>query len=229
MDEKTFLQMVCTKQNGLVVEMFSSEMMNSAFWQGLWSGVFELITLSIVAFFVNIIYQKKQDLARAKRDLIDEIDDFSNSFYHPRKTYQSLIEEPAKFSNLLDEKEFKFQQYTAIQKLLYEITESIGRFRAIQVKIVPLFGYDIELFAYYLAIWKYLKQIRKKMENQESLQAKSPEQKDLFYKMIDEFRYRILTKSLTKHAPPMIYPPADILAEMQRQSEIIYQQYFKDE
>ena len=72
--------MVCTKQNGLVVEMFSSEMMNSAFWQGLWSGVFELITLSIVAFFVNIIYQKKQDLARAKRDLIDEIDDFSNSF-----------------------------------------------------------------------------------------------------------------------------------------------------
>jgi hypothetical protein len=205
-----------------------TESIIEAFWQGLFGGIFELLVLSAVAFFVNIIYQRKQDLARAKRDLIDEIDDFSNSFYAPRKSYQSLIDDPALFGELLDEQNKKIYLHQAMYDQLNEITQAIGRFRAIQVKIVPLFGYDIEIFAYYLAIWKYLKLIRSKMERRQSLQPENPNQKDLFYKMIDEFRYRIQVTRLIKQAPPMIYPPQQILDEMYQKSEKIYAKYFEN-
>ena len=44
-----------------------------------------------------------------------------------------------------------------------------GQFRVVQVKLIPLYGHDPEIFAYYLAIWRYLKEIRDRMGRSETL------------------------------------------------------------
>ena len=66
--------------------------MSDAFWSGLWSGLFELIAIGLVAGWVNFIYQKIRSRQELRRDLIEEIDQFSSSLYKPRKLYQLSLE-----------------------------------------------------------------------------------------------------------------------------------------
>ena len=67
--------------------------MSEAFWNGLWGGVFELIALGLVAGWVNLVYQRIRSRQDLRRDLIDEIDQFSTALYRPRKLYQFLLEQ----------------------------------------------------------------------------------------------------------------------------------------
>ncbi|MEE2644167.1 MAG: hypothetical protein VYD19_04485 [Myxococcota bacterium] len=63
-------------------------MLGDAFWQGLWSGVFELIALGLVAGAVNLVYQRQRERSAARRQLGQEIDQFLTQLYAPRKLYQ---------------------------------------------------------------------------------------------------------------------------------------------
>jgi hypothetical protein len=207
-----------------------SPMIQSAFWEGLWSGVFELLAIGCVAFWVNIVYQRIRARQSLRRDLIEEIDAFSYDLYKPRKLYQALLDQPTLLAEIEDPKERSVQRSLLTHQCLVELTECVGRFRAIQVKLVPLFGFNVELFGYYLAIWRYLREIRKRMERRESLyfHHESPTSSDAFYRLIDQFRYRVQVIPSIKQKPQLLSTPDDIQAEMNAKGERVYQTYFGD-
>lgn len=204
--------------------------MRDAFWQGLWGGVFELVALGGVAAWVNLIYQGIQSRQQRRRDLIDEIDAFSHNLYKPRKLYQSTLERPLaeSIAGALTEAERATLRAQRLQDCLSELTEAAGRFRALQVKLVPLFGFDVELFGYYLAIWRYLREIRKRMERGESLyfHHEGAESADAFYRLVDAFRYRVQIAPSTSERPSLLTPPAELLARMEARGEELYAAYF---
>ena len=71
--------------------MWTEVWMKEAFWQGVWGGVFDLIAIGLVASWVNMIYQRIRSRQNARKELIDELDTFSNELYKPRKVYQALL------------------------------------------------------------------------------------------------------------------------------------------
>lgn len=201
--------------------------MRDAFWQGLWGGLFELLALGMVALWVNLIYQRIQSRQRRRADLIEEIDAFSHALYKPRKLYQAALDRPELF-DFAPEGDRESLKAQRMQACLADLTEAAGRFRALQVKLVPLFGFDVQLFGFYLAIWRYLRQLRKRMERGESLyfHHESASSADAFYRLIDAFRYRVqLTKSARDKAQ-LITPPPHLLSEMEQEAEALYERYF---
>jgi hypothetical protein len=86
----------------------------------------------------------------------------------------------------------------------------------------------MDLLAHYLAIWRYLKEMRRRMERGETLyfSGEQPGSKDAFYTLFDAFRYRVSVARFVYRAPAAAQPPPDVLAEMHRQGDTVFAQYF---
>ena len=132
---------------------FQSNGFEEGFWSGAWTGAFQLVTLAVVALFVNVLYQRYRQLATARQELINEIDQFTIRLYKPRKAYQRIIEGTGDLlTRIPDLERREAWRIRQVEKLFEEYLQAVGRFRALQVKIMPLFGNHLELFAHYLAI-----------------------------------------------------------------------------
>lgn len=201
----------------------------SEFLQGLWQGVFQLIALSIVAGWVHFVYQRYRRRSEARQELIDEIDSFTVKLYKPRKIYQTVINDRhcKIFAGLANETQRETERLRMIRDSLDDVIEAIGRFRSVQVKIVPLYGYNIDIFGYYLAIWRYLKEIRQRMERLETLyfHHETGESVDAFYRLIDVFRYRIMVEKFARKPPSFMRPPIEILQQLRARGDEVYQQF----
>ncbi|HKI34696.1 MAG TPA: hypothetical protein VKA46_22760 [Gemmataceae bacterium] len=195
----------------------------------LWAGVFQLAALAVVGLWVNFVYQRYRALAAARQELIDEIDRFAISLYKPRKLYLAMLaESPALLSAIPDAVQRQGHRAALMEQCLAELIDAIGRLRSLQVKMVPLYGYHVELFGHYLATWRYLKEVRHLMEHGQSLyfHPEDAEGADAFYKLIDTFRYRIMMQKLKRHPPQPIQPPDDLLRQMRQSADVIYDQHF---
>ena len=196
--------------------------MSEAFYNGLWGGVFELIALGLVAGWVNLVYQRIRSRQDLRRDLIDEIDQFSTALYKPRKMYQFLIEHNNEGQG---NNTWQVERWTCLR----EFTDAAGRFRAIQVKLVPLFGFDIEVFAHYLAVWQAVREVRKRMEKGEDLYAEheSNSSSDALYRLLDQFRYRAQTTPSIKQKPGLLAPSAGVEEAIKQRALEIHQKYLR--
>ena len=195
--------------------------MSEAFWNGLWGGIFELLALGLVAGWVNLVYQRIRSRQDLRRDLIDEIDQFSTALYKPRKIYQFLLEQK-------DSAQTDLMQAERLQ-CLREFTDAAGRFRAIQVKLVPLFGFDIEVFAHYLAVWNAIREVRKRMEKGDDLYAEheTGSSSDALYRLLDQFRYRAQVTPSIKNKPSLLAPPTGVEEAIKSRAVEIYQKYLR--
>jgi hypothetical protein len=198
---------------------------------GLWQGVFQLVALGIVAAFGTFIFQRLSAKYTLRDELIEAINDFSISLYKPRKVYQSIIDKTCDPLGVLpDPGQREARRLEMIYRSLEEIVLATGQFRALQVKIVALYGHDLEIFSYYMAIWRYLKEIRHRMGNSESLyfQTEGPESSDAFYVLIDAFRYRVMMQSFARTSPGLERPEKSVIDEMRRRGDLVYAKYFSD-
>src|SRR5262249_22301717 len=109
-----------------------------------------------------------------------------------------------------------------------ELTAATGQFRALQVKMIPLYGHDLEIFGYYMAIWRYLKEVRQRMGKSETLyfHAENPDSPDAFYLLLDAFRYRIQLQPIAWRAPGLAKPAPEVLAAMRQRGDEVYTEYF---
>jgi hypothetical protein len=203
----------------------------AAFVQGFWQGVFQVVALAIVAAFGTLIYQRRQARFALRDKLIDSINQFAISLYKPRKLYQAIIDQTCDpLAQLTDASHRAARRLETIYQALEEVVAATGQFRVLQVKLIPLFGHDPELFAYYMAIWRYLKEIRDRMGRSETLyfHAEQPDSPDAFYLLIDAFRYRIVLRPLIGRPPGLAKPPQEVLAEMRRRGDEVYAEYFPE-
>jgi len=201
----------------------------SAIESAFWHGAFELLVLGIVAVAGNIVYQRYRELAVARQALVDGIDEFTVRLYKPRKMYQTTIDRSHDlFANIDDATQRETHRAETVARALEEVIDAVGRFRALQVKLVPLFGFHVELFAFYLAIWRYLKEVRYRMERGESLyfHHEEAESVDAFYRLIDTFRYRLRVTRIAHHPPALTRPPYELLNEMRQRGDALYEEYF---
>ena len=97
-----------------------------------------------------------------------------------------------------------------------------------QVKLIPLYGHDREVFGHYMAIWRYLKEVRDRMGRGETLyfHAENPDSADAFYLLIDAFRYRIMVRPFIPSPPGLAKPSPEVLADLRRRGDEIYAEYF---
>ncbi|HEX8199913.1 MAG TPA: hypothetical protein VF590_05460, partial [Isosphaeraceae bacterium] len=130
----------------------------SSLWQdaqfegALWQGLFQLVALTIAAAFGTFVFQRVRARQVARQVLIDEIDDFTTQLYKPRKLYQIFHENgDALLAEIDDPLQRRARRNAVLLQALEELIAVTGRFRSLQVKLVPLYGYNTELFAYYLA------------------------------------------------------------------------------
>jgi hypothetical protein len=208
---------------------FAEAAMPEGFLPALWTGVFQLVALAVVGLWVNFVYQRYRALATARQELIDEIDQFTIRLYKPRKLYQAICDgAPALLAALPDDGRRQEHRAALSEQCLADLIDAIGRLRSLQVKMVPLYGYHVELFGYYLVIWRYLKELRHRMEHGQSLYSRPEEADapDAFYKLIDTFRYRVMTEKVTRHPPHPVEPPAELLKEMQQRCDALHAQHF---
>ena len=201
--------------------------MSDAFWSGLWSGVFELIALGAVAGWINLVYQRIRSRQDLRKSLIEDIDDFSSLLYKPRKLYQYTIEQSSRGDSTDEEHTLTADQL----KYLEEFTDAAGAFRALQVKMVPLFAFNVDLFAHYLAVWSAIRMIRKRMERGQDLYAEHEGESspDALYKLLDQFRYRVQVTPSVKQKPRLLSPPAEVEREIRARAEKISQRYLQGE
>ena len=202
---------------------------NDAFLEGLWGGIFEVIALGIVGFWVNVVYHKVQVRKKQRQMLVDDLDRFSTALYPPRKLYQALIDRPEIIAHIQDEKERDLYKMNLLNQYLGELTHCAGQFRALQVQLIPLFGYHIKLFAYYMAIWRYVRQLRKRMEQKQTLyfHHETSSSSDAFYRLLDQFRYQIQITPSIKHKAVLLSIPPNLQSKIQEQANEIYRTYFE--
>lgn len=202
--------------------------MSEAFWNGLWGGIFELIALGLVAGWVNLGYQRIRSRQALRQDVIEEIDAFSTALYKPRKMYQMILEHEAKGSESNEHREILGRP--ELMRCLEDFTEAAGRFRALQVKLVPLFGFDEEIFAHYLAVWSAIRDVRKRMERGEDLYRshESSSSSDALYRLLDQFRYRAQITASVRHKPTLLAPPPSVEAQIKQRAEEIHMRYLSD-
>jgi hypothetical protein len=207
----------------------SDALMEDSIWHAFWSGVFQVISLALVGLWVSVVYQRYRARAAARQALIDEINEFAIRLYKPRKLYQAMMEDsPALLAAMPNAARRQSRRIAMMHRSLDQLIGTIGRLRALQVKIIPLYGYHIELFGHYLAIWRYLKDIRHRMEQCESLLS-SPDEgdsTDALYLLIDTFRYRVMIESIRRHPPGLVRPPEEVLKQMRQRADEIYTQFF---
>jgi hypothetical protein len=208
---------------------FAESPMPEGFLPAMWTGVFQLVALAIVGLWVNFVYQRYRALATARQELLDEIDQFTVRVYKPRKIYLAMLEEqPALLAAIPDAAQRQAHRAALMEQCLAELVDAIGRLRSLQVKMVPLYGYHVELFGTYLALWRYMREVRYRMERGQSLYARPEEAdaKDVFYRVIDIFRYRVMVEKVQRQPPRLVEPPEDILKQMRQRGDAIFAQYF---
>jgi hypothetical protein len=202
----------------------------AAFAQGFWQGVFELLALTTIAAFGTFIFQRRQARYTLREGLIDSINQFAINLYKPRKLYQAIIDQSCDpLANVVDASQREARRLETIYRALEEVVAATGQFRVVQVKLIPLYGHDPEIFAHYLAIWHYLKEVRDRMGRSETLyfHAERPDSTDAFYLLIDSFRYRIMTRPFIGRAPGLALPSPAVLAELRRRGDEVYAEFFE--
>jgi hypothetical protein len=202
----------------------------SALENAAWQCLAQVVALGVVGFFVNILYQRYRQRATARQELIDDVDTFTARLYKPRKIYQAVLDTaPDLLAGIDDGAQRECRRVEMLQRCLEEFVEVTGRFRAIQVKLVPLYGFHVELFGYYLAIWRYLKEVRRRMEQRQSLyfHHEQAESADAFYRLIDRFRFRLLVEKISGRSVGPVQPPADLLKQMQQRGDAVYTEFFE--
>ena len=204
--------------------------MSEAFWSGLWGGVFELIALGFVAGWVNIVYQRIRSRQSLRQDVIEEIDAFSTALYKPRKLYQLILAHEAETQSSSSDMKKLFDR-PELLRCLEEFTEAAGRFRALQVKLVPLFGFDVEIFAHYLAVWNAIRDVRKRMERGEDLYAshESGSSSDALYRLLDQFRYRAQTTPSIRQKPTLLSPPSPVEDQIRLRAAEVHSRYLSSD
>jgi hypothetical protein len=203
----------------------------TAIAQGFWQGVFQLVALSIAAAFATFIWQRLRARYTLRQELIDGINNFAVSLYKPRKLYQAIIDQSCDpLGKTIESNHRDARRLEVVYRALEEVTAATGQFRALQVKIIPLYGHDLEIFAFYTAIWRYLKEVRHRMERSETLyfHAENPDSPDALYYLIDAFRYRVILRPFVSKAPGLARPAPEVLAEMRRRGDEVYREYFPD-
>ena len=200
----------------------------TAFVQSFWHGVFQLLALVIVAAFGTLIYQRRQARYALRDELIDSINQFAISLYKPRKLYQAIIDQTCDpLAHGADPCHREARRLETIYRALEEVVAATRQFRVLQVKLIPLYGHDPEIFGYYMAIWRYLKEVRDRMGRSETLYfpGEGPDSPDAFYLLIDAFRYRIMLRPFVQSAPGLAKPPPAVLAELRRRGDEVYAEY----
>jgi hypothetical protein len=208
---------------------FAELNLQEGFVPALWTGFFQLAALALIGFWVNVVYQRYRAVAAARQELIDEIDQFTVLLYKPRRLYVAMLEEsPALLAGIPDAVQRQAHRAALMEQCLSELFEAIGRFRSLQVKMVPLYGYNVELFGYYLVIWRYLKEVRYRMEQGQSLYCQPEDSRggDVFYALIDTFRYRVITERAQRYRPQPTQAPEAALKRMRQRADALYQQHF---
>jgi len=203
----------------------------TAFVQGFWQGVFQLLGLALVAAFGTLIYQRRQARYALRDELIDSINQFAINLYKPRKLYQAIIDQTCDpLAQIADSSHREARRLETIYRALEDVVAATGQFRVVQVKLIPLYGHDLEIFGYYMAIWRYLKEVRDRMGRSETLyfHAEGPDSADAFYVLIDAFRYRIMLRRFVRRPPGLAKPPQAVLAEMRRRGDEVYAEYFPE-
>jgi hypothetical protein len=201
----------------------------TAFVQGFWQGVFQLLGLAIVAAFGTFIYQRKQARYRLRDELIDSINQFAISLYKPRKLYQGILDQTCDpLAHFTDSSHREARRLETIYRALEDVVAATGQFRVLQVKLIPLYGHDPEIFGFYMAIWRYLKEVRDRMGRSETLyfHAEGPDSPDAFYLLIDAFRYRVMLRPFVRRPPGLAKPSPTLLAELRRRGDEVYAEYF---
>ncbi len=158
------------------------------------------------------------------------MDTFTDRLYKPRKIYQAVLgPAPDLLAGISDDLQRECRRVEVLQRCLEEFVDVTGRFRALQVKLVPLYGFHVELFGFYLAIWRYLKEVRRRMEQRQSLyfHHEQAESADAFYRLIDRFRFRLMVEKITGQGAGLVQPPADLLKQMQQRGDAVYAEYFE--
>ncbi len=203
----------------------------AAFARGLWQGVFQLLALGIVAAYGTFIYQRRQARFRLRDELIDSINQFAINLYKPRKLYQSIIDKTCDpGAGFTDASHREARRLETLYRALEDLVAATGQFRVLQVKLIPLWGHDSEIFGYYMAIWRYLKEVRDRMGRSETLyfHSEHPDSPDTFYLLIDAFRYRLMLRPFVPKPPDLAKPAPEVLQELRRRGDEIYAEYFPD-
>jgi hypothetical protein len=199
--------------------------------QSFWHGVFQLLALVIVAAFGTLIYQRRQARYALRDELIDSINQFAISLYKPRKLYQAIIDQTCDpLAHGADPCHREARRLETIYRALEEVVAATRQFRVLQVKLIPLYGHDPEIFGYYMAIWRYLKEVRGRMGRSETLyfHAEKADSQDAFYLLIDAFRYRIMLRPFVRQPPGLAKPAPTVLAELRRRGDEVYAEYFPE-
>jgi len=203
----------------------------TAIVQGFWQGAFQLLALALVAAFGTLIYQRRQARYALRDELIDSINQFAISLYRPRKLYQAIIDQTCDpLAHCADSSHREARRLETIYRALEDVVAATGQFRALQVKLIPLYGHDSEIFGYYMAIWRYLKDVRDRMGQAETLyfRGEGPDSPDAFYLLIDAFRYRIMLRPFVRRPPGLAKPAPAVLAELRRHGDEIYAEHFPE-
>jgi hypothetical protein len=201
----------------------------SAIESAVYSGLSQLIVVSIVGFVVNIVYRRFRERSTAREDLLNEIDQFSVQLYKPRKIYQVMMDRgPSFLAGISNPEQRECRRLQIAHEVLVEWIAAAGRFRTLQVEIIRLYGYDYDLLGHYLAIWRFLKEMRRRMEQCEPLYlpGEKPGQDDAFYKLFDSFRFRVSVAKFVFRPPSAARPPADVLAQMRQKGDALFVEYF---
>lgn len=203
----------------------------SAFVQAFWQGVFQFVGLVLVAGFGTFIYQRRQARLKLREELIDSINQFAISLYKPRKLYQAILDQTCDpLAHVADPAQREARRLEMIYRALEEVVAATGQFRVLQVKLIPLYGHEAEIFGFYMAIWRYLKEVRDRMGRSETLyfHAEGPDSADAFYLLIDAFRYRIMLRPFVRRPPTYANPKPEVLAALKLRGAEIYAEHFPD-
>jgi hypothetical protein len=204
----------------------------TALENALWAGVSQLFVVGMAGFVANIIYKRYRDLSVSRQELLKNIDEFSVALYRPRKLYQVMIERATDLlCDIGTPGEREVRRLEAIHQTLADLVTATGRFRTLQVEIIRLYGYEMDLLAHYLAIWRHLKYIRRQMERGKSLYSpgEHPGSEDAFYNLFDAFRFRVSVARFVHRAPIAAKPPDSLVAQMRRQGDELFDRYFAAE
>ena len=115
-----------------------------------------------------------------------------------------------------------------IHRAMADLVAATGRFRTFQVEILRMYGYNMDLLSHYLAIWRFLKYTRRRMEKGATLYlpGERPGSEDAFYNLFDVFRFRIGVARFVHIPPAAAKPPKSVIAEMRRQGDEVFDHYF---
>ena len=200
----------------------------TAIVQGFWQGVFQLLALAIVAAFGTFIYQRRQARYALREELIESINQFAINLYKSQKRALAIIDQTCDpLAHLADSAHREERRLETIYRALDEVVAATGQFRVVQVKLIPLYGHDPEIFGYYMAIWRYLKEVRHRMGRSETLyfHAEGPDSMDAFYLLIDAFRYQIMLSPIIRRPPVLALPSSEVLQNLRRRGDEIYAKF----